>query len=103
MDWVRALALLEMAVITLLYARTVYNAFSNYHRYEENRPFNMGRGLACLGVIVANIALAQYLIARWGYSYDPPYYAPVFLANILFLFGWVYSVRITLKQGRPEG
>ena len=101
-DWVRLIALLEMLVVSALYARTVYKAFYNARRSAENRRFNVGRGLASLGVIIANMAIAQYVIERWGDTYEPPYYALVFLANIVFLFGWVYSVRVTLRNGKPE-
>lgn len=86
----------------VLYGRTVYYAFLNARRSVGNRRFNVGRGLASFGVILANIALAQFIIQRWGFGYEPPYYALVFLANIVFIFGWVYSVRVTLRDGKPE-
>lgn len=102
MDYLRLLCVVEIAIVSALYLRTTYHGFLYARQYEENRPFNMGRALACAAVIVSNAAFVVLLINRWGEDFEPPYFFLIFLANVLYLFGWVYSVRITLKKGRPD-
>jgi len=101
-DWIRLLSIIESAIILLLYLRTAYHGLDYGQRYKQNRPFNIGRGLASLGVVVVEATFIMLFAQRWNDATEPPYFLMAFLANILLLFGWVYSVRITLKEGRPD-
>ena len=101
-DWIRLISIVESAIVALLYLRTAYHGLDYGTRYNQNRPFNIGRGLASLGVVVVEATFILLFVQRWHEDTEPPYFLLTFVSNVLLLFGWVYSVRITLKEGRPD-
>lgn len=101
-DWIRLLSIVESVIIAGLYMRTALHGLSYGAHFQQNRPFNVGRGLASLGVVVVEATFIFLFIQRWNNHTEPPYFLFSFVANLLLLFGWIYSVRITLKEGRPD-
>lgn len=101
-DWLRLICIIECVIIALLYVRTAYHGLDFGRRYVQNRGFNIGRGLASLGVVVTEATFILLFIQRWNHGTEPPYFLFSVIANLLLLFGWVYSVRITLKEGHPD-
>lgn len=101
-DWIRAICIVECIVVAALYLRTTAHGLRFYYQYKQNRPFNLGRALASAGVVVTMGTFIFLLINRWNTDAEPPYFLMVFVADIFYLFGWIYSVRITLKEGRPD-
>jgi hypothetical protein len=101
-DWIRLVSIIESLIVVGLYLRTTFHGFQFAYRYKQNRPFNAGRGLSSLGVVITMGAFILLFINRWNSDPEPPYFALAFIANLLFLFGWIYSVRVTLKEGRPD-
>lgn len=100
---VNILFLTQVAIVGILYLSTSFYGIRNALEDKDDffHSFNLGRGLASLGVVLMNISILTAELS----GDDIPIAAEIAIqaAQILFLFGWAYSVRITLRKGHRAG
>jgi hypothetical protein len=97
------LFLVEVAIVAVIYLSTAVYGITNaiFYPHDRFRNFNLGRGLASLGVVLMNsgILLAELI----GHHVPTEAEITIQIAQILYLFGWIFSVRVTLRDGHRVG
>lgn len=102
MDWLRYIAIIETVIVGLLYLFTSCKAGYFVYRYSTNRRWNIGRVCAGLGVFLINagtfriLTVALNSVHTWGT-------VCVAIGELVLLYGWILSGRVTIKEGRPIG
>jgi len=98
MDWLRLILIASAGVVGLLYLWTAIKAAHFAWVYTERRRWNIGRVCAGLGVVLINTGTIQVAIARWGLNHHWGTWI-VCLGEIVLMYGWILSGRVTIKAG----